>query len=110
MIFGFSRWTIAGQSRYIGAMVKIEPIMKANLLLLARAYVGAKGLSLASLARIAHGDWPFFERLVEDRGSISARKYDEVMAWFVKNWPKDLAWPAVREIFVPAPERAKRKP
>lgn len=76
-----------------------EPTMRANLLRLAKAYAAARGgASLASVSRSAHGDPPFFDRLLIGKGSFTVRKYDEVRAWFAENMPKGTAWPHQDEI------------
>lgn len=80
-------------------MTKIEPIMRENLLVMARAYVAATGATYPTLSRRAHGDPPFFDRLIKAEGSISGRKYDEVMAWFEANWPAETAKPSIQPIF-----------
>ncbi len=50
-------------------------------------------MSFTTVGRLAAGDWHFFIR-IRDGASFTARKYDEVMAWFSGNWPSDAVWPA----------------
>jgi hypothetical protein len=64
-----------------------------NLLAVASAYRAAHGIELSTLARRAAGDWRFFENLGEGRKTFTARKYDDVMAWFSANWPAGATWP-----------------
>lgn len=80
-------------------MEQIEPILRENLLVQALAYSAATGTTLGRLSRICHGDPPFFERLIREEGTISARKYDEVMSWFDGNWPEKTARPKIRKVF-----------
>lgn len=80
-------------------MLKIEPLMRDNLLVLAKAYCNGTGRTLGSLGRQVHGDTPFFLRLEAGEGTVSARKYDDVMAWFAANWPADVKRPKIQELF-----------
>lgn len=71
----------------------MEPELRAHLFACAEAYASAKGLELVTVARLAAGDWRFFDRL--DNGkTFTARKYDDVLRWFSASWPDGLAWPA----------------
>lgn len=79
----------------------MESELRNNLLRCAEAYAGARGIGLPTLARIAAGDWRFFDRLLDDEKTFTARKYDEVISWFATNWPSDLPWPS--EVERPAP-------
>ncbi len=71
----------------------MEAELRANLLSCAKAYAEAQGLEVVTVARLAAGDWRFFERMQNGRG-FTARKYDEVVAWFSSHWPERVAWPA----------------
>jgi len=51
-------------------------------------------VSLATLGRLAAGDWRFFDRLDDEGKTFTARKYDEVISWFSDRWPDDLDWPS----------------
>lgn len=72
----------------------MEQELKANLRMCAERYVGAKGTSLATIGRLAAGDWRFFDRVADDEKSFTARKYDEVIGWFSRNWPNEVEWPS----------------
>jgi hypothetical protein len=85
----------------------MEDELRLNLLRCAEAYAKARGIGLPTLARLAAGDWRFFDRLSDGDKTFTARKYDEVIQWFSDNWPDDLAW--VDGVARPAraePERA----
>lgn len=71
----------------------MEPELRRNLFACGSAYAHAKGIELVTVARLAAGDWRFFER-VDAGASFTARKYDLVMGWFAQNWPEDAPWPA----------------
>lgn len=70
----------------------MEADLKRHLLDCGRAYAAARGIELVTVARLATGDWRFFER-IESGSSFTARKYDGIMAWFAANWPEGAAWP-----------------
>lgn len=88
---------LRGMTNSIPPHVPVEPIMIANVLLLARTLAEHRGCQLTTIARIAHpngqGDPPLFKRMEEGLSSIKANKYDELMVWFTANWPADLPWP-----------------
>jgi hypothetical protein len=86
-------------------MQKIEPIMRANVLALATAYAKHRGMKFPYLSKQVHSDPRWLDNLAAKRGTISARKYDEAIAWFFDKWPDDLKMPRLRE-FPPAPKRA----
>ena len=80
----------------------IEPALRQNMIVLARAYAEAKGVKLGTVSAYAHGDTPFFDGLIAQakgkgpgRMSFTIRKYDQVMAWFDANWPDGLEKPFV---------------
>lgn len=71
----------------------MEHELRESLLRTATAYAGAKNISLSTVARLAAGDWRYFDRLSLDGVSFTARKYDDVMEWFSANWPEGAQWP-----------------
>lgn len=75
----------------------IEPVFRDNLLAMARVCAEARGVKLTTLSGEAHGDPPFFDRLVQKKGSFTFRKYDEIMKWFAANWPKGVKRPKLRK-------------
>ena len=72
----------------------MEHELRLNLLSCADAYAKARKISLPTLARLAAGDWRFFERLKDDEKTFTARKYDEVISWLSDHWPPDCKWPS----------------
>ncbi len=70
----------------------METELRSHLEALAKEYAAARKLELVTVARLATGDWRFFER-VSAGASFTARKYDAIVGWFTVNWPSDLEWP-----------------
>jgi len=74
----------------------LGPILKSNLLALAHAYCNATGASIATVSRYATNDSDTLTRLKSDRSaSITLRKYDEAIAWFVSHWPANTKRPRI---------------
>ena len=70
----------------------MESDLKRHLLDCAAVFAASRSLEMVTVARLAAGDWRFFER-IEGGASFTARKYDSIMAWFSANWPAELDWP-----------------
>ena len=83
----------------------METELRSNLMACASAYAGARSVSLATLGRLAAGDWRFFDRLDDDGKTFTARKYDEVICWFSEQWPEGTPWPSS----VVRPERVEAR-
>lgn len=78
----------------------MEAELRRHLTDLATQYSQLRGIAMGTVARLATGDWRFFERL--DAGaSFTARKYDLIISWFGANWPETADWPT--DIPRPAP-------
>lgn len=72
----------------------MERELAANLLLVARLFADARKLSLTTLGRLAAWDGRFFENITDPSKTFTARKYDEVLAYFSAHWPdEEIAWP-----------------
>lgn len=78
----------------------MESELRSNLIACVAAYSAARSVSVATLGRLAAGDWRFFDRLDDEDKTFTARKYDEVIGWFSSQWPDETPWPAQ----VPRPE------
>lgn len=70
----------------------MESTLRRHLETCAREFAKATEREASTVARLAAGDWRFFDRLSEG-ASFTARKYDATMAWFGGNWPEGVAWP-----------------
>lgn len=71
----------------------MQNVLRSNLLNCASAFAEARRIKLSTLGRLAANDGPFFHRLRDTSKTFTAKKYDEVVAWFDVNWPAEAAWP-----------------
>jgi hypothetical protein len=79
----------------------MESTLRHHLQTCAAEFAKATDREPSTVARLATGDWRFFDRISEG-ASFTARKYDAIMAWFAANWPADKSWPAG----IPRPDAA----
>lgn len=86
-------------------ILAMENQLKWNLRRCAEAYAAARNIGIPTVGRLAAGDWRFFERVEDGEKSFTARKYDEVMGWFSKNWPDQVDWPS--DVIRPPSEPAR---
>jgi hypothetical protein len=70
----------------------METELAAHLISLGEAYGKARKLGLGTIGRLCASDGRFFSR-IGDGKTFTVKKYDEVVAWFAKNWPEDVEWP-----------------
>jgi hypothetical protein len=94
-MFPIAKWEV---SHYNGGM---ETQLANHLLTLSDAFCVAKDLGESTVGRHCAADSRFFSRIRSGK-TFTAKKYDEVVAWFSANWPDDCVWP----LAVPRPEEA----
>lgn len=70
----------------------METELAANLIALGEAFAEARDLKLSTIGRLCAADGRFFSRIT-DGNTFTAKKYDEVVAWFDANWPEKTPWP-----------------
>jgi hypothetical protein len=70
----------------------METELANHLLTLSDRFCAAEGLSEATVGRLCAADGRFFPRIREGK-TFTAKKYDEVVGWFAKNWPDGAEWP-----------------
>jgi hypothetical protein len=70
----------------------MESELANHLITLGQTYGSAKKLGLATVGRLCAADGRFFSR-IDDGKTFTVKKYDEVVAWFDRNWPAELVWP-----------------
>ena len=71
----------------------MERELASHLIALSDRYCAARNLKESTVGRLCAADGRFFTRV---RGGLTftAKKYDEVVAWFVDNWPDGAYWPS----------------
>jgi len=79
----------------------MESELASHLIELARRFGKSKGLKETTVGRFCAQDGRFFAR-IRDGNTFTAKKYDEVVAWFSANWPSDAKWPEY--VTRPAPQ------
>ena len=70
----------------------METELANHLLTLSERFCAARELGEATVGRLCAADGPFFSRIREGK-TFTAKKYDEVVAWFSSNWPEKADWP-----------------
>ncbi|PSJ55789.1 hypothetical protein C7I85_26235 [Mesorhizobium soli] len=65
----------------------MENDLRRILLETASACASAQGCAVSTIARRCRNDSKFFSRIADTGQSFTVRTYDEVMDWFMKNWP-----------------------
>lgn len=70
----------------------METELANHLLTLSERFCVARELGEATVGRLCAADGRFFSRIREGK-TFTAKKYDEVVAWFAKNWPEHAEWP-----------------
>lgn len=64
-----------------------------QLLTLGQAYARGTNTSLVTLGEDIINNWKLFARLARGM-NCTAKTSEAATAWFVKNWPDDVPWPA----------------
>lgn len=75
--------------------VMFEEVARHNLLVLARAYAQATGLSLASVGHEFYGNQAFFKDMEKGPKAITTTKYDQIVLRFSERWPRGWPWPGL---------------
>lgn len=75
-------------------VVVMETELASHLLTLSESFRADRKLGETTLGRLCAADGRFFSRIREGK-TFTAKKYDEVVAWFSKNWPEGADWPEV---------------
>lgn len=70
----------------------METELASNLIALGSAFGKARNLEETTVGRLCAADGRFFLRIREGK-TFTAKKYDEVVAWFSTNWPAGADWP-----------------
>lgn len=83
----------------------MESELSRHLLTLAASFGESRKLEETTVGRLCAADGRFFSRIREGK-TFTAKKYDEVVAWFSANWPETAVWPD--EIVRPASAVSER--
>lgn len=80
-----------------------------ELILLARLYVAAKGITVAALSREVMGppNSKFFAGLFAG-GDCLVSSVEKASRWFNRNWPADVSWPLGRRPRFPSVTALRR--
>ena len=68
-----------------------EPLIQ-QLLTVAQAFAGARGISLSRVSTLAFNDGGKFKAL-QNGADIGARRLTVALQWFSDNWPDGAGWP-----------------
>jgi hypothetical protein len=76
----------------------IEPILRANILLLADSFMELTGNpNLSALSRRVYNDSTFLGNLRAGKGGFGAAKYDQLIAAFMQIWPDGAPLPRLTD-------------
>jgi hypothetical protein len=70
----------------------METELANHLITLSERFRAARELGEATVGRLCAADGRFFSRIREGK-TFTAKKYDEVVGWFSRNWPEGAEWP-----------------
>lgn len=70
----------------------METQLATHLLNLAAIYAKAKSIEESTVGRQCAADGRFFARIRQGK-TFTIKKYDEVLRWFLDNWPDQVSWP-----------------
>jgi hypothetical protein len=70
----------------------METKLANHLLALSESFCSAKELGESTVGRHCAADGRFFSRIRAGK-TFTAKKYDEVVAWFSCHWPEKCHWP-----------------
>lgn len=72
---------------------RFEPLLRSNLLVLARLYGEATGYAIGSVGSLVVGDGKFFARLEDETTGFTVASYDRAAGRFSAVWPDTIPWP-----------------
>lgn len=86
----------------------IEKTARENLLLIAREYARATGLSLATISKEMYGNQAFLQGFEQGKQSIRLSKLDEMLVKFSDKWPRGAKWPVTKPLSMAKPSSTGR--
>lgn len=72
---------------------RFEPLLRNNLLTLARQYGDATGYALGTVGSLLVGDAKLFLRLKDETAGFTVAGYDRAAGRFSAVWPDKIPWP-----------------
>jgi hypothetical protein len=72
---------------------RFEPLLRNNLLTLARQYGDATGYALGTVGSLLVGDAKLFLRLEDETAGFTVASYDRAVGRFSAVWPDKIPWP-----------------
>lgn len=72
---------------------RFEPLLRTNLLTLARLYGEATGYALGTVGSLVVGDAKLFLRLEDETVGFTVASYDRAAGRFSAVWPDKIPWP-----------------
>jgi hypothetical protein len=80
---------------------KTTKILRENLLILARVYAEAEGVTLAVVSARMYGNRQLIPAMgAGKQASLSIKSYGDVIERFRHGWPKGVDWPLLRTLFI----------
>lgn len=71
----------------------MEQELANHLLSLSERFCASRGLAETTVGRLCAADGKFLVGIRRGERTFTAKKYDEVIDWFARNWPDDASWP-----------------
>lgn len=87
-----------------------EKALKANFRTLVRAYMQATGQSETAVSKIIYGNAGFLGRFFNGDGSVSVKKFCEMVETIRARWPHEAPWPMLSVIVLKPPPKGRIAP
>jgi hypothetical protein len=75
----------------------LSPVLRDNIVSLSRAFAKARGIKQATVSRLIRGDMYFLQNYSRGKVSVTTKKYDEIVDYFITHWPENTPMPQIRE-------------
>ena len=77
-------------------MTPLSPVLRQNIIVLAKAFAKARGIKLSTLSRMIRGDMYFLQDYAAGEISVTTKKYDEIIQYFEEHWPDKTPMPKIQ--------------
>lgn len=85
----------------------VSRVLRQNMAMIVAAYRQATGLALATVSSKFYGN-PLSLKDYLSGGTITTKKYDEIIEAIRNAWPKDGDWPFGPAVIIPGPWESRR--